>query len=250
MNRKIFRATYAESVGTITNDRNTYHDVSRGDKVIEGTAVIIELPGPTRNNCMYPLDEMKKAVEAKMIQDMLNRGALYGEAGHPKDNKDIDRWIVVPMKEAQLQWTKLWFEGNVLMGNYRTYPGNGNLMALSILNGELPAFSIRVLGRESNENGYRTLRDIILITIDWVNYPGNPTSFVLSSKEFQIKDIPLYTHDHYADGRVVAKGESYDLLGLSDNETLISLGEGYFAAVEGFNSEDRSKLSELRRNSF
>ena len=155
LNRKIYRATYAESVSAV--DKASMRELDSGEKVFEFDTVVIKLPGPTRNKVMYPLEEMKKAVVSAMVQELLNRGALYGEGGHPLNPKDIDRWVVVPMDKAQFKWTKLWFDGDTLMGRVRTYPGNGNLLAKAIINGELPAFSIRVLGSEHMENGYNRL---------------------------------------------------------------------------------------------
>lgn len=246
--RKIYRAAYAESMNNL--DSSQISGIIKGEQYIEFDTVIIKLPGPTRNKVMYPLEEMKKAVESPMVQDLLKRGALYGEGGHPLDPKDIDRWVTVPMDKAQFKWTKLWFDGDTLMGRVRTFPGQGNLLAKAILAGELPAFSIRVMGSESMENGYRTLRNILLITIDWVNYPGNPTSYVPSSKEFDLTDVPLLTNDYYSDGRVVPKGEAYDALGLGEHSQLISLGEGYYTTVETMDRDKKKRLSALRENAF
>lgn len=248
MNKKIYRAAYCESSRPITKD--DIECILEGEKVYEAWTEIITLPGPTRNGVMYPLDEFKKAVESPMVQDMLKRGSMYGEGGHPLDPKDINRWIAVPMDKAQFKWLEFKFEGNKFMGKFRTYDGNGNLLAKAINNGELPAFSIRVLGTESMEKGYRTLRNIILITIDWVNYPGNPTSFVNNTKEIELKDVPIIAYDHYADGRVIPRSESYTVLGLSDNQELLDLGNGYFTAIEKFNKDDRTKLRAVRENAF
>ena len=245
--RQIIRA-YGESTGVM--DRSTLMEINKGEKVFEFDTTVIDLPGPTRNRVMYPLEEMKKAVESDMVQDMLRRGSMYGEGGHPLNPKDIDRWVAVPMESAQFKWTKLWFDGSTLKGRVRTYSANGNRLAKSILNGELPAFSIRVLGAESMERGYRTLRDIILITIDWVNYPGNPTSYVPDSRDFDVKDLPLYTSDFTATGQVVPKGESYNLLGLNDDQKLVSLGEGYFTILDKLNEDKKSKLRALRESAF
>ena len=244
MAQKIIRA-FGESFSA-----NEIRNVIEGNGYIEFTTTIIELPGPTRNRRMYPLDEMKRAVESPMTQDIINRGAFYGESRHPLDPKDISRWLISPMEAATHKWTKLWFEGNKMMGTCRTFDGAHNLLAKAIKGGELPAFSIRVLGSESVENGYPTLRDIHLVTIDWVQYPGNPTSYVEDSRAFQYKDVPLITSEFFADGRVIPRGESYDILGLSNEETLVELGNGYYAVAESFNREKMDRLSKIRRNAF
>ena len=248
INKKIYRAAYAESV--TLNDRHKIIGLQEGENFLEFDTVIIKLPGPTRNKVMYPLEEMKKAVNSPMVQELLHRGALYGEGGHPLDPKDIDRWVVVPMEKAQFKWTKLWFDGDTLMGRVRTFPGNGNLLAKAIIGGELPAFSIRVLGSEHMENGYRTLRDIILVTIDRVSYPGNPNSYVPDNKAFNIVDAPLFTMDYDATGKTVPKGESYNFLNIEQDQTLLSLGEGYYKVVDKMDKDGRAKLKAFRESAF
>lgn len=60
----------------------------------------------------------------------------------------------------------------------------------------------------------------------------------------------MITSEFFADGRVIPRGESYDILGLSDEETLVELGNGYYAVAESFTKEKMNKLSKIRRNAF
>lgn len=243
-------AAYGESMSVAHINMSDAVSIINSQKSLEFDVEIITLPGPTRNGMLYPLEEMKKAVEDERIRDLLNRGALYGEGEHPLDPLDIPRWVNIPVDKRQFKWTKLWFDGNKMMGRVRTFPGNNNALAMSILNGELPAFSIRVLGAPEQKGAYRELHDIYLVTIDWVNYPGNPTSYVRDTDAFSTKDIPLVNEKHYADGRIVPRGESYNVLGLEENESLVSIGEGYYAILENFDKEKRKDLTRMRASAF
>lgn len=247
--RRVIQAAHAESMSLI-NSNDIMAMVNEGTKVLEFDVEVITCPGPTRNGMLYPKVEMEKAINDPRIVDLLNRGALYGEGEHPIDPKDIPRWVNIPVENRQFKWKKLWFDGDKLMGTVQTYDGNGNLLLKSIKNGELPAFSIRVLGTPREAGQYTELHNIVLITIDWVNYPGNPTSFVNSSDKFKAVDIPLINSTHYADGRIIPRGESYDFLGLESNESLVSLGEGYYVVLENFDNEKKAKLSKIRTNAF
>lgn len=224
-------------------------DLNRGDDVIRFKTVIIELPGPTRNGVLYPLDQFKKAVNDPRVQQMLKTGAFYGESDHPINPEDLNRWCRIEMTNATHKWTRLWFENNVLWGECQTYAGNGNLLGLAIKGGELPSFSIRVIGNPSQSGEYTELNDIQLLSIDWVRYPGNPTSYVPTSDEFNFEKVPLYTGFDLAT-RQVGKAEAAETLGIRDNQAIYSMGEGFYSITDRITNLQEKEIINIRRNSF
>ena len=44
---------------------------------------VIDLPGPTRNGILYPIHEMKEAIERPRFKQQLATGSMYGEHDHP-----------------------------------------------------------------------------------------------------------------------------------------------------------------------
>lgn len=220
--------------------------------VFKFTVEILTLPGPTRNGVLYPKEDFQKALDDPRIIDMLNRGTLYGEDGHPLDEEDLKRWVEIDKSKASHKWNKLWIEGNKLMGECQTFTGNGNLLAHAIMNGELPAFSIRVIGSPEETGEYITLRDIVLITIDWVNYPGNPTSHMLSTDDIQVEHLPGSNGFSLDERRSLkmASGEASKILGVERNDTIINYGKGLYVVDKLITKDDMNKAYNERLNAF
>lgn len=232
-----------------------------GDEVIKFTVEVIDMSRPTRNGVLYPVEEFKKALERPMLQDLLRRGAFYGEDDHPTtpsgdDDEAMGRWMKIDMSKMTHKFTKLWMEGNKLMGECQTFSGNGNLMYHAIKSGELLAFSIRVVGNPKPKGEYVQLEDIHLLAIDWVRYPGNPTSHIHSMDEYKVSRAPLFAkaengHALGLSRRMVAKAEGYEsIFGMNSNNELIALGEGYYEVVEKLSDNYINKIWENRLNSF
>ena len=219
--------------------------LEHGAAFIEFIVEIITLDDnvPTRNNVIYPLSEMKIAVERERLRQMLNTGVFLSELEHPDDPEDLLRWTKVDRKNVHSRFTNIWFEGNKLMGKVRTVPGNGNLMAKAILNGELPSFSIRVIGKPTKrEDGVIVLHDIHLIAVDWVTYPGNPTSYVKSSDVYKLVESPITKGFQYP--LLKASGEASPILReMGITEDLVSVGKGVFVTV---NDEYISSMESVR----
>lgn len=237
------------TVGENAEITNRREDIMGGRKVITFDVEIITLPGPTRNGMLYPLEEMKKAVNSERIQDMLKRGSFYGEGEHPLNPEDFQRWVYNDVSNRRFKWTKIWFEGNVMKGTVQTFSGNGNLLYEAIVCGELPAFSIRVIGAPTKKGKYTELHDITIISIDWVGYPGNPTSYVHNSDEFKFVEPPI-VEGFSRDTRIVTRSESFDELGIKENESLIALGKGFYKKVERLDKDQLNKLKTIRHNAF
>ena len=147
-----------------------FKKLENGDAFIEFPVEIMVLDGkPTEvNHMIYPLEEMKKAVNTERIQKTIDAGKLFSELGNPSYTNDLRRWTTIDQTNVHSRFTKLWFEGNKLMGMVRTVPDNGNLMMKSILSGLYPSFAIRVLGEvNKTDNGVKILKNISLVTIDW-----------------------------------------------------------------------------------
>ena len=221
--------------------------LNNGESVIKFTVEVIDLVNPTRNNIIYPIEEMQKAITRDRITQQLKTGVFLGEDEHPDNPDDINRWTHVDRDNSHHKFTKLWNEGSKLYGEVQTIPGQDKLLN-AIKGGELPSFSIRVLGAPEEYNGYIRLTDIHLIAIDWVKYPGNPTSFVDDSRHFNITNAPL--KDGFDINRQISRGECAKFINLGENQSIIPLGNGNFKIIENISKSEYSTILSKRKNSF
>lgn len=236
-----------ESVAHITKEN--LEALRKGEQIIKFNVEVLDLTKPTRNRVLYPEAEIKKAIEDERVTTMLALGSYIGHAEHPRNPNDIDDWVAFDRNISFHKFTKLWIENHKLMGEVQTIPCENNLLVAAIKGGELPSFSIRVLGSAENKPSYQELSDIALIAIDWVTYPGNPGSFVRATSDFNVEDIPV--HIGYDSRNVIPRSEAYDnLLGLNPDEVLYSIGEGAFVVVKTIDNNKVEELNKLRLSCF
>lgn len=130
-----------------------------------------------RNKRYYPLDELRRAVNAPKQQELVKTGNFKGEAGHPLD-KTLARQSKVDPQCEQVWYTKLWMEGDYVKGHFR---GTNNDLGRSfnddLKDGQLPSFSLRALGSLVNENGRLTVRNMQMVAYDRVYYPSHPSAY-------------------------------------------------------------------------
>lgn len=234
---------------SIDFNKDTNKALQRGDKVIAFDVEVINLDGtPTRNNVIYPIEEMKTALNRERLLQMIKTGVFYGELEHPDNPEDLARWTTIDRTRVHFKFTKFWFDGFRLMGRVQTVPGNGDLMVNSIRAGELPSFSIRVIGKPDvdEKTGTITLHEIHLIAVDWVTYPGNPTSYVTTSDAFKLVDAPLKNGFKYGE---LASGEANSILselGITGDMNIYSVGKGLFITKDKSEFKATSESVKMR----
>lgn len=135
-----------------------------------------------KNNRMYLAEEMRREI-GSFIEDKVSKGRATGELNHP-DHAQID------LKQACHLITDLWEDNNVWYGKSKVLDGtpNGEILKSLINNGVSIGMSSRCLGQlaETN-NGYSTVHNMKMITVDAVADPSFDKAFVngiLESKQF------------------------------------------------------------------
>lgn len=219
-----------------------------GEAFIEFDTVVIlaDDKTPTRNGVIYPKAKLDEAIKRPRLLQLLNTGVFYGEKEHPEDPEDLMRWTKVDRKNTHFKFIKFWWDGDNLMGRVRTTDENGNDMVKAIRSGELPSFSIRVIGKPEQKGDVVVLDDIHLIAVDWVTYPGNPQSHVVSSDAFELVDSPLKNGYRFP---LVASGESSLILKeMGITGEIYSNGKGLFMTGKPDTSFKASMESVRKRN--
>jgi len=99
-----------------------------------------------RNNRKYLLAPMMESWNAPHITELIKRGDLFGEAGHPV-TKDPVRVVSIDPKVCCHRIVDRWFKGNSLYGTIETLNDDlyGKQFTKHILQGCTAAFSLRAL---------------------------------------------------------------------------------------------------------
>lgn len=124
-----------------------------------------------KNKRMYPFDTLDENV--KRLQATMPAGGLQGELDHPSDS-------IVHLKDISHKVTRLWWEGNVLMGEGEVLnTPAGNVLKALINDGVRIGISSRGVGNgRVNEDGILVIGESYrLITFDAVADPSTPEAF-------------------------------------------------------------------------
>lgn len=132
-----------------------------------------------KNKRMYPFSVLDENVHK--LQEVVKARGLLGELDHPTDS-------IIHFKDASHVITKLWWEGNILMGEGEILGTAMGRQLKALLEGGIRiGMSSRGVGNgKVNENGVLVIGEgYKLITFDAVADPSTPAAFqerVLSGK--------------------------------------------------------------------
>jgi hypothetical protein len=155
------------------------HVVSDGRRVM-AEGILQEAEEENRNGRVYLVGDLLKEITCPRTIELLNAGYMRGEAGHPvgPGSESIVRQQTIEPGNVCVKFTKLWMDGNFVMGRFRgTNNSLGEAFDLDLRDGDKPAFSLRALGSLENIRGRNVVRDLKIITYDSVIYPSHPKAY-------------------------------------------------------------------------
>lgn len=131
-----------------------------------------------RNTRIYTKEEMDPDLYSDRIQkELIPTGNMKGEANHPLD-KSLARQQVVDIERSAVVYHKIWREGNLILGEYcGTNNSLGDYFNKDLASGYKPSFSLRALGSIETEGGKSYVRNIRIITYDWVILPSHKIAY-------------------------------------------------------------------------
>lgn len=123
-----------------------------------------------KNNRIYKHSVLAENVER--LQDIIKHRGLVGELDHPETS-------IVHFKEASHVITRLWWEGNILMGEGEILStAHGKQLKALLNDGVRIGMSSRGVGSGKDENGVLIIgENYKLITFDAVADPSTPMAF-------------------------------------------------------------------------
>ena len=146
-----------------------------------------------RNGRFYSSEELFPQLTAPRTLELLQKGYLRAEDGHPMD-KDLQRQSTIWNPNTCARFLNLWTEGdNIMARAVGTNNELGRSFNADLKDGQKPSFSLRALGSVDRErNGKCYVRNIRCITYDTVVYPSHKkaymTGFVTPTNESAITE--------------------------------------------------------------
>lgn len=167
---------------------------------VKAEGILQEGNSPNRNKRLYPTEELARNVMSAKIRELVETGNLKGEAGHPTDTSLARQSKIDPTLE-QVWYTKLWMDGNYVMGQFMgTSNQLGQSFNLDLKRGQKPSFSLRAVGSLSNQGGQLVVAKMQMITYDRVYFPSHQKAYTTriittEAADFTTKNIKYYDVD-------------------------------------------------------
>jgi hypothetical protein len=140
-------------------------------------AILQDLNIKNRNGRYYSTEELIPQLTCERTMELLNANGIPGEAGHPLAKDLVRQQSIDPMRVSHYI-TKLWHDRNDIKGHVRAARGQaGDLFNDTVLDGIKMAFSLRALGTVVNTKNGAEVKNIKVITWDWVYYPSHKRAY-------------------------------------------------------------------------
>lgn len=154
--------------------------------------ILQELNHKNRNGRIYG-DATGKALFTDELVELRKMKSWFGEAAHPI-TKDTARITTIDQKYASHRIDEVNVVGDIIRGKITTLDNGmyGNMMTRMILQGMVPAFSLRALAIIDNTSeGQIIQRQPRITTYDWVVLPSHKKAYQDESAPIEIIQQPL-----------------------------------------------------------
>ena len=172
MGKKLLREYYELCEGGVCQDLLTEEEkryVANGGMILSGK--LQEAEAQNGNGRIYPIATLQR--EMKNYQKVIQERRALGELDHPDDS-------VINLKNASHLITKVWWDGNAVMGKARVLDTpSGNVLKSLVNSGVSLGISSRGLGSVTEANGRTMVEDDFqLICFDFVSEPSTTGAFM------------------------------------------------------------------------
>ena len=130
-----------------------------------------------RNGRYYAEEELFPQLVAPRTLELLKAGYLRAEMGHPL-SKDLQRQSTIDDTKTCARFIKLWTVGKDIWATFTaTNNKYGEAFNMDLMEGCMPAWSLRALGSLVNTRRGAEVKNLRLITWDNVIYPSHPGAY-------------------------------------------------------------------------
>lgn len=136
-----------------------------------------------RNRKVYPTEMIEAALQDPLLQEAMQCGTLYGEAGHPFDT-NIKRQLYIDYGNVSHAINKIDRKTNKFYGDVTTTANNqGSWMKKEVDKGKVLSFSMRGLHKLKQEGDHFRVVNLKIATYDWVPVPSHAAARMVSARE-------------------------------------------------------------------
>lgn len=203
----------------------------KGNRVIaEGT--IQDADVKNRNGRYYASNELFPELKSARTIELLESGNMFGEAGHPIDT-NLARQQTIDPKLIAPKYLKFWTEKTFVKAQFKgAQTQYGQAFNDIILDETHVSFSLRALGTVENTQRGAEVKNLKVITWDWVIYPSHKTAYMdkiitenslLCESTYQQDEGLIYAHGCNTPNRIIMS-ESVDssIMAPITNESIIN----------------------------
>lgn len=144
-----------------------------GDTTIMMDVELIDTSGPTYNKFFYSEAVMQESLAEELLNRKIANGGMPCEANHPVDRNDLARYEHVDMNNVTHYIHKIWQVGKKFFCRLETKAIPNNPIVLDILQGRIPAFSIRGLLYAHKEGDITVVDKYMFVSLDYVSVQSN-----------------------------------------------------------------------------
>lgn len=220
---------YAECCGWV--ELALHESDKQGKCVFQGK--FQEANAINKNKRMYPMEVLSSNVVR--LEECMKGRSLYGELDHPSDS-------IIHLKEASHLVTKLWWEGNTLMGQGEVLPTPAGLILRKIMeSGGRVGISSRGVGNgQINNEGVLVIGESFkLITFDAV---ADPSTFSAFQKRVAGKNENFHTTQQAEQQKFntcAAKNEACGVHNVNEKALIPYVG----AFIQKFTNELKTRIA-------
>lgn len=141
-------------------------------------AILQDMNIKNRNGRFYDDKELAPEIESARMRELIMSGNMTGEAGHPM-SKDIGRQQTIDPMNVSHKILKLWRDGDDIKAHVKGTPNRiGEDFNNFVLDDTKVSFSLRALGSVENTKRGAEVKNIKIITWDWVFYPSHKRAYM------------------------------------------------------------------------
>lgn len=148
-----------------------------GTNKVTAEGILQEADMRNRNTRWYGKEELFPQISCPRTVELIKTGNMRAENGHPMDSNIVRQQTIDPNNTVAI-FTAMWTEDNFVKARYRgTNNAKGEEFNQDLLDGFLPSWSLRALGRVVQTARGGEVKGLKLITYDRVIYPSHDKAY-------------------------------------------------------------------------